>query len=100
LGVAVTFEAPNMLGDLVQLGGMRVAGMAPARGRGRLREMARPVRVIVLAVLFAASGGCAFLDEQVRISSTSSCVSKTCRGEPDAPGYQQCEAACRGAYGR
>jgi hypothetical protein len=56
--------------------------------------------LLTLALLLVASGGCAFLDDQVHIASVSSCVSKTCRGEPDAPGYQRCEAACRSSYGR
>jgi hypothetical protein len=61
--------------------------------------MRRLSALLVLALLLVVSGGCAFLDDQVHIASTSSCVSKTCRGEPDAPGYQRCEAACRSTYG-
>ena len=62
--------------------------------------MRRPVSVIALAALLVVSGGCTFLDDQVHIASTGSCISKTCRSEPDAPGYQRCEAACRSTYGR
>jgi hypothetical protein len=51
-------------------------------------------------VLIFSLTDCAFLDDQVHIASTSTCISKSCRTEPDAPGYQRCEAACRSAYGR
>ena len=62
--------------------------------------MLRPVPVIAFSALLVVLGGCALLDDQVHIASTGSCISKTCRGEPDAPGYQRCEAACRNTYGR
>ncbi|HEY8088411.1 MAG TPA: hypothetical protein VIF09_11215 [Polyangiaceae bacterium] len=61
----------------------------------------RPSRALTaLVLLLVALGGCAFLGDQVHIASSSSCISKNCRGEPDAPGYQRCEAACRSTYGR
>jgi hypothetical protein len=62
--------------------------------------MRPPTALSALVLLVVALAGCAFLDDQVQIASTSSCVAKTCRGEPDAPGYQRCEAACRSTYGR
>ena len=43
---------------------------------------------------------CTFLGDQIHIASTSSCVQKACGGEPDSPGYQRCEAACRTTYAR
>ena len=62
------------------------------------------MRVLAVLLLLGAvalpSGGCAFLDDQVHIASTSSCIRKACRGERDAPGYERCEAACRSTYGR
>jgi hypothetical protein len=63
--------------------------------------MRRPFCLLVLALLLVSLvGGCAFLDDEVQIASASSCISKTCRSEPDAPGYQRCEAACRSTYAR
>ena len=56
--------------------------------------------LLVLAGLVVVTDGCDLLGDQVHIASTSSCISKTCRGEPDAPGYQRCEATCRSMYGR
>jgi len=56
--------------------------------------------VSALVLLLVTVAGCAFVDDQVHLASASSCISKTCRGEPDAPGYQRCEAACRSTYGQ
>ena len=60
----------------------------------------RTVTLLALTALLAVAGGCAFLDDQVHIASSSSCIRKSCSGEHDAPGYQRCEAACRSTYGR
>lgn len=60
----------------------------------------RPRARIVLAVLLVALGGCAFLDDQVHVASSTGCISNRCGHEVDAPGYQRCEAACRSSYGR
>ena len=61
----------------------------------------RPLPAIsVLVALNLLLGACGFLNDQVHIASTGSCIHHTCRGEPDAPGYQQCESACRSAYGK
>ena len=61
----------------------------------------RPGGVIALLIaLGLLLGGCGLLSEQVQIASSTSCISKTCRAEPDAPGYQRCESACRSTYGK
>ncbi len=62
----------------------------------------RALAPLLLLLLFVpvALAACASLEDQVRGASTTSCIEKTCRKEPDAPGYKQCEATCRSTYGR
>jgi hypothetical protein len=54
------------------------------------------------ALLFAFAFGlaaCAFVNEQVAITTASGCIHQNCK-DPDATDYTKCEAACRARYGQ
>ena len=59
----------------------------------------RGLSTALLFTVVLAFSACAFMDEQVGVSSAMSCVRKSCR-DPNAADYSQCEAACRAQYGQ
>jgi hypothetical protein len=68
---------------------------APADGTG----YGLPMRAAVLLAFALLLGACAFMHEQVAITSSSQCIRQNCR-DPDAADYARCETACREHYGK
>ena len=55
------------------------------------------VELLVLLVLLLGQASCAFLGEQVAVTTVSGCIHQSCK-DPDARDYTACEAACRAQY--
>jgi hypothetical protein len=52
-----------------------------------------------LVLLLLGVTACAFLGQQVAITTVSDCIKSSCK-DPDATDYTRCEAACRSRYGQ